>query len=722
MSTAQAEPGWEFLEEGEGPEEGPRSTVMSDDDLKSLIAQELQDTSAIMNGGTLAEERERAINYYYARPFGNEVEGKSQIVLADTAETIDWIMPSLIRMFTGSRELVAYEPVNKGDEAGADQSTDVVNLKFERQLNGFVILHTLFKVSLGEKVAPGYVQMKEVHKLTVDTYEDQTEIQLQQILETPGVTPIEHSERVVAMKQLVPGEQGMEEVDVPVTLHTIKVKTLRTFKKLDVGAIPPEEFFITRRYADIDDETPFCGRRFQRSVSSLIASGLPAALVESLHSDDPTDTDSTRLARYQDEDGGNGPTDLTRTDSGRRVWVTECYIRVDQDGDGIAELRRVLLGGDGESGIILENDYADDGEIPYFHLCPYPMPFKFWGRSLADIVAPLQLIRSTIMRMILDYLYLTVNPQKVVREGAIDMESLLTARAGGNIIAYDNVEDVKPLEQPSMPPAVFSVFEMLQGERENRAGVTRYNQGLDAASLNQTARGLSQIMEAASARVELIARCFVPGLSRMFKLILKTLKRHGMAEEAMRLRDQWVDVDPASWNVDMDVVVKVGLGVGQARERIESLLKIIEMQMAAAEKLGPQLVTPQHGFAALQELCEAMGFPIDEKFFRNPGNEPPPPPAPDPRMLDAETKAKAAEANIKANVGKLKIDATKAETDLQFKQYECQKKTEIDLARIASNERIEFAKIQSAEKIATEQAEATRAAAKEAANAPPAAA
>lgn len=684
---------FEFMEEGEVAEEPSEFKGMDDTELASLIGQELQNTSSILSGGTIAAEREKAINYYYGREFGNEVDGKSQIVLADVAETIDWVMPSLVRMFTGGRETVRYEPTGQGDEPGADQASDVINKKFVTKWNGERLIHDLLKTCLMEKVAPGYVTVEQQQKLEVVEYHGLTVEQLTELLAEDGVEPIEHTAREV---ELEPPGAPAGAPKVSIQLHDVRVKRVTSKREIKIGPIPPEEFFITRRYADIDDETPFCGRRFKRSVSTLVGMGLPRALVEQLQADDPIETDTSRITRFLDEEDGP-PADITREDSGRMVWVTECFIRADVDGDGIAELRKVIMGGSGETSQILFNDYAED--IDYFAICPYPMPFKFWGRSLADIVAPLQLIRSTIMRMILDYLYLTVNPQKVVREGSVDIDSLLLAKAGGNIIAFDSVDDVKPLLQPSMSPAVFSTMEMLTGERENRAGVTRYNQGLDASSLNQTASGISQIMEASAARIELIARCLVPGLRRMFKLILKKQKQHGMMEESIRIRDRWVNVDPSTWNVDMDVAIQVGLGVGQARERIANLNQIIQTQVLASDKFGDLLVTPKQGYAALQELTEAMGFPIEGKFFKNPGEEMPPPPPPDPKLLQAEADGKKSEFDARLAEQRFHLDVQKFQADEAFRRYECEKKTEVDLARLAANERVEFAKIQSTEQI-----------------------
>ena len=46
--------------------------------------------------------------------------------------------------------------------------------------------------------------------------------------------------------------------------------------------------------------------------------------------------------------------------------------------------------------------------------------------------------------------------------------------------------DIEPLQ-----PQVFQFLEFMNTMKENRTGITRYNQGMDANSLNKTATGIT---------------------------------------------------------------------------------------------------------------------------------------------------------------------------------------------------------------------------------------
>ena len=119
------------------------------------------------------------------------------------------------------------------------------------------------------------------------------------------------------------------------------------------------------------------------------------------------------------------PDDPSLDPSMREIEVYEAYMKVDYDGDGIAELRRIVYAGHE----ILENEETD--YVPFCSLCPIPMPHKFYGHSLADRTTDLQLIKTTITRQILDNLYLSNNARMMVVDGQANLDDLLTVTPGG---------------------------------------------------------------------------------------------------------------------------------------------------------------------------------------------------------------------------------------------------------------------------------------------------
>jgi hypothetical protein len=462
-------------------------------------------------------------------------------------------------------------------------------------------------------------------------------------------------------------------------------------QRIRITGIPPEEFLIARRATTLDDETPFCCHQHKVTASDLIAAGYAPELVESLPSDDGGgEFREGRLERRQDEDGNVQMIGILPDPASREIWLSECYVRIDEDGDGYAELRKIVAAGT-TSYTILDDEPIPC--VPIAALCPVPVPHKFFGLSVADLVKDIQLIRSTLLRSMLDNIYLQNNSRVAVVDGQVELDDLLTSRPGG-IVRQHAPGMVEPLITAPLGPAAFNIFEALEAIRENRTGVTRYNQGLDASSLNQTATGISAIMGAAAARMELIARIFSEGgVRRLFKLLLKTMIASPMKEWTVRLRGEWVPFTPQNWNADMDVEVEVGLGVGQAAERIGNLSRIMEIQRQVGESpLGALLLTPDHIYRSTQKLAEAMGFKIEEQFFKDPQGQQAPPPQPDPRLVETERRREDDKASLALEEKKLQLQAMETQQEHDLKVREMELKADLEHEKIRSAERIALAR------------------------------
>jgi len=642
---------------------------LEEDEIKSVVSQEI--SSAIGGlGSEISRQRTQAIDYYYGRPFGNEVEGRSQVVMTDVADTIEWIMPSLTRVLLGGRHTARYTPNSEEDEEMADQATEVINHLFRHEMDGWMVCHDWFKTALLEK--NGFVRSYYEERVDPqqEAYEGQDELQMEILLKDPDVHPVEFSDR------------GDGTYDVRIVRRDVH-------RAIKVDGIPPEEFLIARRATKLDDQTPFCAQRKKVTISDLTAMGYDPEVIADIPSDDSPEFSEGRATRYSDEEtwptGGAERADA----ASREMWLTYCYIRIDEDGDGFAEGRLITVVGEDSLYIL------DDRQInhnPFSSITPVPMPYKFFGLSIADLVMDLQLIRSTLIRQMLDNLYNINNSRTIVEEGAVEIDDLLVSRPGG-IVRADHVDAVKPLETAAFGPMAFNMVEWLDTVKENRTGITKYNQGLDAESLNQTATGISKIMDAAQARIEQFARVFSEtGLKDLFRKLLKLYASSPMKERTIRLRGEWVTFDASKWNTNMDVEIEVGLGVGQANDRIRQLQMILELYGQMQDKgIAEMLVTPRHIHHTVTKLVEAMGFKIPEDFFADPATQKPPPPKPSPEMekIKADATAKGEQNELKEK--ELDLKARDIELDAEIKREEIAMRREMELARIASNEAIALA-------------------------------
>ena len=113
---------------------------MNDYELKAIISSEIQSSLGYL-GGELTEARAKSLDYYFSEPFGNEQEGRSQVISTDVADTIESILPQIMRTFTASPKAVQCVANNAQDEAIAKQATDYLNHVFYKDNDGFTNLY-----------------------------------------------------------------------------------------------------------------------------------------------------------------------------------------------------------------------------------------------------------------------------------------------------------------------------------------------------------------------------------------------------------------------------------------------------------------------------------------------------------------------------------------------------------------------------------------------------
>ncbi len=648
---------------------------MDESTLKAIVSNEVRRAVGYV-GGTIAIEREKSLNYYYGRPFGNEIEGRSQVVSTDVADVIESVMPSIVKIFTAGDDVVKFEPQGPEDEEAAQQATDYCNWIFNRDNDGFLILYDWIKDALLQKMGAVKAWWDEREDVTEETYQGLTDLELQQLLQDPEVEPIEHTaypDPLAAYQPqaaaegpsppLAPGQPPAEPLPVAM-LHDVKVKRTSKLGSVKIVAIPPEEFIVSPGARDRTDAR-LMGHRKRTTRTRLKEEGYDPKIVDDIPTSDDTDLRSEALSRRKDEDGlGSDAYGDSLDKTSEWVWVTECYIRVDYDGDGKAELRKVTIAGPGETSSVLDNEPVEDS--PFYFLCPIRIPHKLIGRSLADLVMDIQLIKSTLQRQLLDNMYLVNAPQTVIIEGQVNLDDLLTRRPGG-VVRAKSQGAVEPLvTQPMLAPALQAI-EYIDSIRETRTGVTRYNQGLEADSLNKTATGVNRIFSAAQERIEMIARVFAEtGVKDLFRGILRLVSKHQQKSRIIRLRNNWTPMDPREWNTNMDMSVSVGLGTGNKDQMLAHIMAIMQLQekMVAAGGMG-SLVTPVNIYNAAADVVKNSGLKSEDRYFSDPKKAPPQEPKPDPEMQKVQAQIQGDQAKAQSD---LMLQREKQQSEMQLKR------------------------------------------------------
>jgi hypothetical protein len=285
---------------------------------------------------------------------------------------------------------------------------------------------------------------------------------------------------------------------------------------------------------------------------------------------------------------------------------------MDYNQDGIAELVKVVTANDA-SRVLLRRDGEPDiepvDEIPLEWITPVPMPHKLAGHSIADLVMDLQQIKSTLMRQILDNIYLTNVPRTIVSDGAANENTyadIMRARPGQLIRARD-AAGIVTHTTPFVASAAFPIMEYIDQTHEVRTGISRHNQGLNPDDLNKTATGVNLIQQAAAQRVELIARIFARGVQALVRGILQIVRRHQQQARIIMATGKPLTMDPRLWKSELAVNVSVGLGTGNRDQILAHLMTILQLQQGIVQVQqgvsGP-LVYGQNVYDALEKLTE----------------------------------------------------------------------------------------------------------------------
>lgn len=635
---------------------------MNDEELLSFL-QKKETAAAAYVWGQLGREREDAMREYHRLPYGNEEDGWSQIVTSDVQDTVEWILPSMLKIFTSTDRAVSFEPVTANDVKGAEQATDACNYVFYKQNNGFLTLHTAFKDAL--MVRNCAVMWRKETKETVSNvpFKGATAEMLAMITQ-------DGSEIVEANEETMQLPDG-----TPVLVYSGRLKKVEERTIVKIEAFSPEDLLIDREWTSpLLDECPYVARVMRVTASDLKQMGFDV-LAEELRGSDVSGA-SQRISRItQDDDTATMERDDAGHDPLAEGWLRIEFVLVDVDGDGIAERRCIYRLVDK----VLKNEIVS--HVPIATFSPVLNAHRWDGMSVADAVSDLQKLHTELVRQTLNNLYLSNNPRTTVLTDAnwsprANIDDLLDSRPGG-VVRMQQSDALGVHGTPFTAQSTLPMLEYVQGMRENRTGVTRYSQGLDGDSLNKTASGINQIMTAGQQRLELIARVAAECLLKpIFQGILKLLTEGGMEKIAFRLRDEFVEYDPNEWRDWYDMTINVGLGTGDKQSQMGALQMIAANQVQLMQ-MG--LVKPEQIYHAQAKLIEAAGFKDVQNFITDPSGQPPPPPAPNPMLQVEQMKlqAKAQEVQFRAQQDMQTLQMTAQMQDQQH-QREMQRDMEVE--------------------------------------------
>lgn len=633
------------------------SAGMSDEDFEGAFRAAAADAQDYADS-FIGPLRAAATQYYRGDLFGNEEPGRSSVVMTEVRDSVLGVVPSLLRTFVGGGDAVEFVPQNAESVEIAKQATDYVNYVLHQDNPGFLILHSMIKDALTRKTGIVKWRWSEDITITETAFTGLLAEQVPILQQDPTVEIIDLTEQ---------SDSPVEGAPAPVPTYDVRIRRRVNAKRCVIEAIPPEEWLINRDARDANDERGyhFQAHRSLKTVSEIIAMGYDREEVEeNMGGGDGFSSNLEQIARNPAVAGFMGATN-TPDESMHRVLFIEAYQRIDRDGDGIAELHKIHAIGNAFH--ILSDEVVD--QAPFAVFCPDPEPHAAIGSSVADQVMDIQRIKSAMVRGTLDSAAGSLHPRTAIVEGQVNLDDVMNTEQG-SVIRMRQAGAVQELTKPFIGPSMLPLLGYIDQIKSKRTGLTDAAQGLSPELLqSSTQDAVSATITGAQERIEMYARIMAEtAMPRLFKGVAKLLRENQDAPRMVKLRGEFVAVDPRSWVGELECVPNVAMGRGTDQQRMGFLTMIAQKQEAIMAQLGP--VNPIAGvdryIATLSEVVTLAGFKDASKYFA--------PVSPETmQALQAQAQNKPpqpAEIAAQAEMLKVQSEAAYKAQKLQQEQYE----------------------------------------------------
>lgn len=679
------------VSQGEETEKKEPPAPLTDDEFLALAKQLRSTAVGFETSSQLLGDRKTAFEYLKGEmPDLPTLPNRSKAVDTVVNDAVETALPDLVEILAAGSvgdDVVSFNPVGPEDEEAAQQETDYINHVFFQENDGFMIVYTMIKDALQLKIGIGYACWEDNRKTTSETFTGKTAVEMSLASADGEVSDVE----------MVPGRGPNGEELYAFTLS-------KTLDKSGVRAstVPPEDFTVagdTVRLAD----TSYCAMKSRPQVQDLIADGVDEDIARDL----PAYSEGTTTAQSRDTAGEHqqsGEPDNAPNEDMRIVEVVDHYMRVLSKDRKELELWRVKTGGDETTFI----EKAKVNRILFAACTPYPVTHRFYGRSLADLLIEVQKIKTALLRMMLDSGYFALNQRVEIgmdKAGDFTVSDFLN-NVPGMPVRSKMAGAVTPIATSGLTFDAFNAMEYMATVAEGRTGIVRNAQGLNPDTLHDTAKGAMALMLNAQKRLRLIARIMAEtGFKDLMLLIHALIRENATAGRKVRLRNQWVDVDPSTWAERNDMTIEIGLG---ASGREHDLMAMQQIEQTAIElagtSYGPMIVKPINAYNIAATKAKKLGFKNPEEFFSKPPpenqNAPPAPPLPDPKMVEVQGKMQAQQQQQQFDQ---QAQATQMAADAQSNQAKLQADAALAVRQLEQQHELAMAKLQTETALRQEQ-------------------
>lgn len=590
-----------------------RQGGMSTDDYQARV-KSLIDSATDFVRDEISETRKKTLRYLNGHvDIATPKEGRSKIVVTETRDTLCQMMPQLIRIFLGAERVVEFIPNGSEDDALAKQQTDYIDHLLMTQCGGWSLIHDFIYDGLAAMLAGLHAYVGEKTEVWESAYTKLSDAEYRTFEEDPDAEIIE-AERTLEVEQLSlqleNGAMVLEEVEH--ATWDCRVRFKETKKRIMIETIPPEEIVIDRQATSHEDAL-VVGRLCERTPAALIALGLPKDKIEEASSANPLGTQQEKEERLE------YPLEISETEDEQTVQVFDGYVRIDRDGDGIAEWRHLIALG--EHYEIVEDEMVRGPQIV---LCaPFRVAHAMFGDSVGTLTEDLQDLNTSLTRAMVDNLNFSTFPRVVTGPG-VNMDDVMHWSPSSPIRSRQGANQVQPIMIPFAGQSVLPVLEHNEQRKEGRTGVSRAAMGLDPDALQSSSDfGVRETFTMGQSRIEMVARTIAEtGIKPLFKLLLRLVAENEDAAQVVRLRGEWTNVDPRQFDVNMDVQINVGLGHGTRDEKAQALTWTMQQQKEVIAAAGPtnKLASAKHFYNAVTDFLKLFGFKATKRYFEDPGD------------------------------------------------------------------------------------------------------
>ncbi len=592
-------------------------TILTDiDDSELLASLETSINSAEQySNGEIGEQRDKGHQYYYGEPLGNERKGRSQHVSMDVFDAVESVKAMLMETFTADRNVCAFDPQTAEDVMPARMATALTNFIFYRENKGSKILHDVIHDALVSKTGIVKRYYKEDFQFEEEVFEGLSEAELNMLVSQPDVNVSDITDESTVI-EVVQDPQTGQPVEVPATIYSGEILRKIPKSKVCVEVIPPEDFLVSPMATD-EVDADFCSHRTKRTRGELLAEGYDEELVDRL------DNEQSYMEEGSDArdsfDGFKSSMHEEHDFDRQYVTVYESYIKKYRDDLQKCVFLKVLH----SRSVILDKELVS--EKPFRYFTPFPIPHRFHGMSLADVLFDIQKTQSSLKRGVVDHTFMTNTSRFIANLSLVkNPRDLLDNKVGAVIdVNSPNPESVvRPMPMPSLSGTVFQAIESLEVEKEARSGMSRMSRGMDSSvvSKQNSSDLISQFMNASNRRIMVMARNLAENFLKplMFD-IYKIAVESETQEKLVQLDGQFVPINPQGLGARTEMSVAVALTPEEQMQEAQMLLSLDQQfSMNPADPTVSGLYGAQQRHAMLSRAYELMGIKSGDSYLVNP--------------------------------------------------------------------------------------------------------